>query len=187
MAIVGVKGIKHSLQDSNYSMGIRPILVLLAACAGLFGISFAVGELLQRDEAPVKPTSSRSTSPPTTEERTLALGQAPGLPDLRRKPRKPAERTYAASAVAAPPAAAAPPPAHEASVESTPSAEPTPTPTPAAPAPVQQQAPATPTQPQSSTPDNPRTRPAPDAAPSQPSPSPDPYASGGSQYYDDGG
>lgn len=185
MAIVGVKGIKHSLQDSNYSMRIRPILVLLAACAGLFGISFAVGELLQRDEAPVKPTSSRSTSPPTTEERTLALGQAPGLPDLRRKPRKPAERTYAAATVAAPPATAAPAPAQEPSVEPAPSAEPTPTP--AAPAPVQQQAPATPTQPQSSTPDNPRTRPAPDAAPSQPSPSPDPYASGGSQYYDDGG
>jgi len=166
-------------------MRIRPILVLLAACAGLFGISFAVGELLQRDEASVKPTSSRSTSPPTTEERTLALGQAPGLPDLRRKPRKQAERTYEGATVAAPPAAAAPAPAQEPSVEPAPSAEPTPTP--AAPAPVQQQAPVTPTQPQSSTPDNPRTRPAPDAAPSQPSPSPDPYASGGSQYYDDGG
>lgn len=166
-------------------MGIRPILMLLAACAALFGISFAVGGLLQQDEDRAEPTSARSTPRATIEEPTLALGRAAGLPDLRRKPRKAPEPTYAAAAAAPSPAAAPPTRAPERSVEPGPTVESAPTP--AAPAPVEQQAPAAPTQPQSSAPDNTPTRPAPDAAPSQPSPSPDPYASGGSGFYDDGG
>jgi hypothetical protein len=176
-------------------MGTRPILALLATCVALFGISFAVGALLQRDEDRTKPTSARSPSPVAIEEPTLALGQVGGLPDLRRKPRKQA-RTDAAASVAPSPAAAAQGPASAPSVEpapsgeSAPSAEPAPAPAAPAPvqqAPVQQQAPVTTTQPRSSTPNGAPSSPAPDAAPSQPSPSPDPYASGGSTFYDDGG
>jgi outer membrane biosynthesis protein TonB len=168
-------------------MGIRPILMLLAACAALFGMSFAFAGSLRQDEDRGEPTSATTSSPAGTGAPTLALGRAPGLPDLRRTPRKPAEPTYAAAPVEPRQAAAAPAPASEPSTEPAPSEEPAPAPTPVAPAPVEQQAPVTNTQPRSSAPDSAPSTPAPDAAPSQPSPSPDPYASGGSQFYDDGG
>jgi hypothetical protein len=160
-------------------MGIRPILLLLMACAALFGISFAVGGLLKQGEEGVTPTSAKSTSPEIAEEPPLAIGRAAGLPDLRSRPRKPDEPGYAAATVAPSPPSAAPAPAQEASAEPAPSTEPA--------APVEQQAPVTPPPPRSSAPDSPPAGPAPDAAPSQPSPSPDPYASGGSGFYDDGG
>jgi hypothetical protein len=164
-------------------MGIRPILLLLMACAALFGISFAVGGLLKQGEEGVTPTSAKSTSPEIAEEPPLAIGRAAGLPDLRSRPRKPDEPGYAAATVAPSPPSAAPAPAQEATAEPAPSTEPTPAPA----APVEQQAPVTPPPPRSSAPDSPPAGPAPDAAPSQPSPSPDPYASGGSGFYDDGG
>ncbi|HEY6778849.1 MAG TPA: hypothetical protein VI122_20270 [Thermoleophilaceae bacterium] len=160
-------------------MSIRPILLLLMACAALFGISFAVGGLLKQGEEGVTPTSAKSTSPEIAEEPPLAIGRAAGLPDLRSRPRKPDEPGYAAATVAPSPPSAAPAPAQEASAEPAPSTEPA--------APVEQQAPVTPPPPRSSAPDSPPAGPAPDAAPSQPSPSPDPYASGGSGFYDDGG
>ena len=184
--MLGQTGIKRGQQDSNYSMGIRPILVLTTACAALFGISFAVGGVFKKDDGRAPAPSVRSAFPVTIDESRLALGRAAGLPDLRRPPR-PAEPGDAPAPVAQSQAsAAAPAPGPEPSIAPPPSSEPT-APPPASPTPVEQQTPVTPSPPQSSTPDNTSSRPAPDAAPSQPSPSPDPYASGGSQFYDDGG
>jgi hypothetical protein len=164
-------------------MGIRPILVLTTACAALFGISFAVGGVFNDDGEPAEAPSAKSALPVTTDEPTLALGRAAGLPDLRTPP-KPPEPTHEAAPVIQPQAATAvAAPAPEPTVAPAPSYEPTPPPAP--PAPVQEQTPVTPSPPQSSTPDNSSSSPSPDGAPSQPSPSPDPYASGGSRFYDD--
>jgi hypothetical protein len=155
-------------------MGIRPILVLTAACGVLFGISFVVGGLIQQDGERAEPSSARSTPPVTSDEPALALGRAADLPELRKRPQPP-KRTRAAAMVAPSPVAAAPVPAPEPSIEPATGVEAAP------PTPVQEQAPVTPPPPESSTPPNASPSPGPDAASAQPSPSPDPYASHQSQ------
>jgi translation initiation factor IF-2 len=119
---------------------VRPAIAVGAACAALFGASFAAGSETRGDEqkAP-RARASAQSAPPRPPPRSLALPEVVGLPDLR-EPRRPHERKPVAFAVtAAPPrgrsAPAPKPPPQPVSEPAAPVSAPEPAPAPA-PAPV---------------------------------------------------
>jgi hypothetical protein len=87
-------------------MSARAAIAVVAACATLFGASYAGAKLTGDDGG----TSAQSTTPaqqpaPAPQGRSLKLAGVAGLPGLR-KPPKPEPETTAAPAVAAAPAPA---------------------------------------------------------------------------------
>jgi hypothetical protein len=83
------------------------VLALLAACAVLFGASFAAARLAREDDR--ERVAPPSELPAVLADTELALGpSAPDLPGLRRKPRP---DTTASAGAASAPVAAAPAPA----------------------------------------------------------------------------
>jgi hypothetical protein len=166
-------------------MTLRATLPVVAACAALFGASFAAGNAILDDEdsptaRPARSSPPAETAPPPDARSRLALelGRAAGLPGLRTSPRPANRASVEAAPVSAPAAPSADaPPADTTTSAPSPVSETEPVVTPAPPAPP---APPPPTPVESSPPSS--SAPGPDAAPSGPSPAPDPAPSGGAGY-----
>lgn len=176
-------------------MRLRPILAVVAACALLFAVSFAVGRGSREEDKPGEGPPVRTAFPveslPAPGVRGLALGHAPSLPALRTPPRRrePAPQPTGPGPGAAPivesvaeavPDSASPPPSAPASG-----------PPPAAPppAPVEETQPAATPPPARSFSRSSAAAPTPDSRPSLPRRTADPAPSGvgGSGYYEDDG
>ena len=174
-------------------------LTVAAACAALFGASFAAGNALldgDEDRSQVRPTRSAppvESAPPADRARlALALGRAADLPGLRTPPEStPPQRTTGRQV---PPWSAAAGPSGDSSdgaaqsVDSTPPAPASPAPTQPVsnPPPSQQWSPPSPPPPPSTSSQPSTVTPRPDAPPSPPQPAPDPAPSGGAQFGVDG-
>jgi DNA polymerase III subunit gamma/tau len=164
-----------------------PTLVIPAACAALFGVSFAVGSALRADGEP------RSGAAAATDSRSQPL-KAPPAPELRGAPdlpnlRDPARRKLAPRAAAQPAirvaAPAAPRSASPAAPVRRPAQAPAPPSSTPAPAPaVSQPAPTSAPAPTPAPAPAPRPAPSPDPAPSPQNASP--AAPGDNQFFDSG-
>jgi hypothetical protein len=168
-------------------MTLRRTLLVTAACAALFGVSFVAGNALLDDEDGPRARPARNAPPTDTgqpavrRQLALALGRAAGLPGLRTPPR-PAKKSPARGG-GAPPAqpVAAAPPASGTSPAPSPVLETQPVATPAPPS--NSAPPAAPGPTKSSPPTS--AAPRPDAAPREPQPTADPAPSGGASYEPD--
>jgi hypothetical protein len=93
-------------QQVSHRMSVRAAIAVVAACATLFGASYAGARLTGDDGG----KSAQSTTPaqqpaPAPQGRSLKLAGAAGLPGLRKPPKPKAEpETAAAPAVVAAPA-----------------------------------------------------------------------------------
>jgi hypothetical protein len=181
-----VEPLRSTFPLPHAGMTLRRTLPAVAACAALFGVSFAAGNAFLDDEdspraRPTPHSPPVESAPPAVRPRLArALGRAAGLPGLRTPPR-PAKRASTQPRLPAPPPAADSP-VDTAPAEPSPVAETQPV---VVQAPPQQASPPAPPAPTRSSPPS-SSPPGPDAAPSAPSPAPDPAPSGGAEYEPDG-
>jgi hypothetical protein len=92
-------------------MTIRPALALVAACAVLFGASYAGAQLTQEGDAREAQPATPAPAPSAPTGRELALSRSAGLPTLRKVPKREPRPAPAAPGAAPAPAPLRPSPA----------------------------------------------------------------------------